>query len=243
MRSVKAAPERTKKTSTPATEGVLFGAQGSAPTYCSELMLRHKGIPYRRVNLLSGTHPRRLRRKGFPGRTVPALSLDGQLVQTNREIARALDDLVPDHPLFPDDPIARAEVEAAEGFCDEELQPATRRMLIWSFNRDPDSIRFHPEIGKIPLPRQRFLRPPFARLVYRYYGVTEEVIREHFDSLPEMLDRVDGYIDAGVLNGPDLNAADFQVAPMIVVLLGICDLGGELGGRPAAALADRVAPE
>jgi len=60
-------------------------------------------------------------------------------------------------------------------------------------------------------------------------------------ALPGMLDTIDGYI-AAVLNGPDLNAADFQTAPLIAALMGISNLNDQVAGRPAAALAGRVLP-
>jgi glutathione S-transferase len=224
-------------------QGLLFGVRGSAPTYATELMLRHKGVPYRRVDLLAGRHAKTLRRKGFRGVTVPAVRLGGQILQTNRAIARALDELIPDPTLFPSDPTERAEVEAAERLGDEQLQPATRRMLIWSINRDPSSVRAHPEIGRIPLPRNRVLRAPLARFANRYYRITDEVVREDFEALPGTLDTIDGYIGAGVLNSRELNAADFQIAPLIAALLGLSGLGAEFGKRPTAALVDRVLPQ
>jgi glutathione S-transferase len=223
-------------------QGLLFGVTGSAPTYATELMLRHKGVPYRRADLLAGRHAKTLRRKGFPGVTVPALQLGGQILQTNRAIARGLDELFPDPTLFPNDPTERAKVEAAERLGDEQLQPATRRMLIWSINRDPSSVRTNPEIGRVPLPRSRVLRAPLARFAYRYYGITDDVVREDFEALPGTLDTIDGYIGAGVLNGRELNAADFQIAPLIAALLTLSGLRAEFGERPTEAFADRILP-
>ena len=223
-----------------ATPGLLYGVRGSAPTYAAELALRYKRLPYKRADLLAGRHAKALRRKGFAGITVPALWLDDERLQTNRAIARGLERLLPKPALFPADPIARAEVEGAERLGDEQLQPATRRILIRAMARDPGSVRAHPEIGRITLPRNRLLRPLFARYAFRYYGITAEVVREDLASLPGMLDAIDAYIDAGVLNGPDLNAADFQIAPLVAVLLGIDDVATDLAGRPAAALVARV---
>ena len=36
--------------------------------------------------------------------------------------------------------------------------------------------------------------------------------------LPGQLDRIDGWIEAGVLNGEELNAADFMIAPSVALL-------------------------
>src|SRR5919197_6664969 len=95
-------------------EAKLYVIPGSHPCRAGMLMLEHKGIPYRPVKLGVARHGLTLRARGYPGRTVPALRIDGRRVQTNREIARCLDELRPEPPLFPADPEARSEVEAAE---------------------------------------------------------------------------------------------------------------------------------
>ena len=220
--------------------GLLFGVRGSAPTYAAELALRYKDLPFKHTDLLPGRHAKTLRRKGFAGVTVPALRLGDERLQTNRAIARRLDRLVPEPALFPADPVDRAEVETVERLGDEQLQPATRRILIWTTARDPGSVRAHPEIGRIMLPGNRLLRALPARYAFRYYSITGQVVREDLATLPGMLEAIDAYIDAGVLNGPDLNAADFQIAPLIAVLLGIEGVAADLAGRPAAALVPRV---
>ena len=45
-----------------------------------------------------------------------------------------------------------------------------------------------------------------------------------------------------MLDGERLNAADFQIAPSIALLLRFEDLVAQLEERPAAQLAERVAP-
>jgi glutathione S-transferase len=223
-------------------EADLYGVRGSAPSFCAELMLRHKGIPYRRVDLAGGGHRRTLPAKGFPGGTVPALVLDGRLVQTNPAIARALDELVPDPPLFPADPALRARVEEAERFIDEVLQDAVRRMIIWTTFHDPDSVRPHPAIGRVPVPRSSWRRALVRPLAFRLYGITPAVIQDDVATRPAMLDRIDGYVADGVLDGPELTAADFELAPVIAVLMGIADNGPKIARRPVAALVSRVMP-
>ncbi|HMI81034.1 MAG TPA: glutathione S-transferase, partial [Solirubrobacterales bacterium] len=60
--------------------------------------------------------------------------------------------------------------------------------------------------------------------------------------LPAMLDRVDAWIEAGVLNGEQLNAADFQIAPSIGLAMTLDDLRPAIEGRPASELARRLVP-
>src|SRR5215210_5950211 len=109
----------------------LFGLASSHPTLTAELMLRHKGIDYRRIDLMPVLHRGVLRAMGFPGLTVPAVKLDGTRLQGTRTIALALDALVPSPPLFPDDPERRRAAEQAEARGDEVLQPVPRR-IVWN---------------------------------------------------------------------------------------------------------------
>jgi hypothetical protein len=61
--------------------------------------------------------------------------------------------------------------------------------------------------------------------------------------LSEMLDRIDAWIREGVLNGPELNAADFMVAPSLALILYRSDVKPMFKGRPALELVDRLLPE
>lgn len=220
----------------------LYGFQGAPPSFAAELMLRHKGIRYRRVNVIWFRAGRSLPAKGFPGRTAPALLLNGQPVQTNRAIARALDEVVPDPPLFPADPVERWHVEAAESFGDEVLQHATRRMFLWSSMRDPSCVTPHPAIGRMPFPRNRWLRERLMRRPLAHYGITEAVVGRDFEALPGMLNLLDAFMADGVLGAPRLTAADLQIAPLIAALSGISALRAEVEPRPVATLIDRVLP-
>ena len=60
--------------------------------------------------------------------------------------------------------------------------------------------------------------------------------------LPELLDRVDALIADGVLGGPELNAADFMVAPSLALILYRPDVVPMFEGRPALELVDRLLP-
>ena len=113
------------------------------------LMLEHKGLPYRRVDIVPLTHPVVVRLHGFNAGgqtraagakrtfglrlgdrlgTVPALAANGDRISTNHGIARYLDEQHPDPPLFPGDPERRAAVEEAEEWANGPLQMAARRI-------------------------------------------------------------------------------------------------------------------
>ena len=110
----------------------LYVIPASHPSIAVELMLKHKGIDYKRTDLLPVISKGVLRVAGFPGVTVPALKVDGNKVQGSRPIARELERLRPEPPLLPADPKQRAAIEEAERFGDEELQHPIRQIL----NRD-----------------------------------------------------------------------------------------------------------
>src|SRR4051794_30156896 len=136
----------------------LYVIPGSHACRSAILMLEHKRVPFRRVDVVTLTHPLVARLKGFDaggetrraGRrrtfairfgdllgTVPALDADGRRVSTNRKIARFLDERHPERPLFPADPRQRRAVEEAESWANETLQMAARRIaLAWAV-RDP----------------------------------------------------------------------------------------------------------
>ena len=53
----------------------LFGLPASHPTLAAELMLRHKGIDYHRIDFFPALHRGLLRALGFSGITVPAVRI------------------------------------------------------------------------------------------------------------------------------------------------------------------------
>ena len=57
-----------------------------------------------------------------------------------------------------------------------------------------------------------------------------------------MLDRIDGWIESGVLNGDRPNAADFQIAPSLGLAMTLDDLRPAIESRPAGELARRFVP-
>ena len=51
----------------------LYVIPGSHPSKAAELMLEHKGIPFKRADLVSAMHTPVLRAMGFSRTTVPAM--------------------------------------------------------------------------------------------------------------------------------------------------------------------------
>ena len=222
----------------------LYVIPASHPSIAAQLMLEHKGIPYKRTDLLPVVSKGVLRAVGFAGNTVPALKLDGDKVQGSRPIARELERLRPEPPLFPADPEKRAAVEEAERFGDEELQHPVRQLLWWSIKRNREPLRGYSEGAKIGMPIGLAMKTaaPIVALSARFNEADDENARKAVAALPAMLDRIDDWIEAGVLGGAQFNAADFQIAPSLGLAMTLDDLRPAIENRPAGALAKRIVP-
>ena len=222
----------------------LYVIPGSHPSRTAQLMLERKGIHYKRVDLLPVISKGVLRAVGFPGVTVPALKLDGQKVQGSREIARELDRLRPDPPLLPSNPDTRAGVEQAERWGDEVLQPTARRILWNALRRDRSPLVSYSAGAKLGIPIGLAVKTaaPIVALQTRFNEATDEKVRADLAALPGMLQRIDDWIEAGVLGGEELNAADLQLGTSVRLLTTLQDLRPSIESRPAGELALRVAP-
>jgi glutathione S-transferase len=222
----------------------LFGVPASHPTLAAELMLRHKWIHYRRIDLVTGAHRGLLRALGFPGKTVPAVRLDGAKLQGTTAIALALDALVPSPPLFPEDPERRAAVLEAEAWGNEVLQPVPRRLIWNALKRDRSTGATYLEGAKLGIPTGIAARTsaPIAARARGYNRATDEAVARDLEALPGLIERVDELIEEGVIGGPERNAADFQIATSVSLLLTMDDVRPLIEGRPAERLARGVVP-
>jgi glutathione S-transferase len=223
----------------------LYVIPASHPSITTQLMLEHKGIEYKQTDLLPVISKGVLRGLGFPRNTVPAIKIDGARVQGSRQIARELDRLRPEPALLPADTTARAAVEEAERFGDEELQHPIRQILWWAIKRDKEPLRSYSEGAKLGVPLSLAMKTaaPVVALSAHFNEADDENVRRDLAALPALLQKVDDWIEAGVLNGEQLNAADFQVAPSIGLAMTLDDLRPAIESRPAGALAKRVVPE
>src|SRR4051794_11132649 len=201
----------------------LIVIPGSHACRSAILMLEHKGIAYRRVDVPTLTHPIAARLYGCSaggetrnagGRrttairfgdtlgTVPALVAGEDRVSTNRRIARFLDERHPDPPLFPADPQRRKAVEDVEAWANETLQMAARRIALAHAVRDPAGSARQIGDGRMGylLYRSELVRrlviPQIGR---RIFAVNERSDTKLLPELERMLDRIDAWIEAGVL--------------------------------------------
>jgi glutathione S-transferase len=226
-------------------QATVYAVAASHPVRAALLMLEHKGIPYTRKDLPNVVVRPMLRTMGFPGPTVPAVKFDdGTKVQTTRALARALDEMQPEPPLFPADPDRRAAVEAAERWGDEVLQPMPRRLSWAAMKRDSSGLLSFiegPILGIPPKIAAKTAAPLIAGSV-KINKATDDNVRADLISLPGVLDQVDDLIANGVIGGERPNAADFQILTSVRLLMCFDDLRADLDGRPAAREAQRLVP-
>lgn len=217
----------------------LYAIPGSHAVRTGELMLEHKGIPFRRVNFPPGPHRVFVRVLGFKGDRVPAVKFeDGRRAQGTRQLPRVLDELVPEPRLVPDDPRALE----AEVWADEVLQQWARRMVASAGSEDPDALSGRGADGRLGvlLARNDIQRRVTARAVLVVFRASKKQLKEDRERTGEILDRVDAWIEEGVLNGPELRSPDFAVASSLALAEYIVALQPELRQRPLIELMDRV---
>lgn len=219
----------------------LYSLRMSHPSHAAHAMLERKRIEHEVRDLLPGLHPLILRLAGFRGGTVPALVLDRRRLQTSLQISRALDELVPERPLFPADPERRRAVEAAEAWGDSELQPVPRRIFRWGLTRDTKLRRWLADISNVPAPGLvAGTGRGQARLFARISGADEDRVRRDVDELPALVAHVDALIADGTIGGEEPNAADFQIGATLAALTNFTDLRPFVYGHPAGDLAARL---
>jgi glutathione S-transferase len=224
----------------------LYVIPGSHPGRAAELMLRHKGIEYKRTDLppvLSRFVVQRVLR--FPGDRVPAMKVDGRKVQGSQQVSRELDALRPEPALFPSDPEQRAKIEEAERWGDVYFQEIPRKISWWALKRRKGDQASFLEGYRLGLPTRVLVAtsPPLIRMAMRLNDSTDEVVKAQIAAIPAALDKVDGWIAEGVIGGAQPNAADFQLATSVRLLMAFADIEPAIAGRPAAQLAVRIAPD
>jgi glutathione S-transferase len=241
----------------------VYVITGSHACRTATLMLEHKGIAYRRVELPTGLHPLLVRACGFAGNstpirtvdgaihhqlalldrlgTVPALRLGAERIQTNREIARFLEPLQPEPSLFPHEPERRQAVEHAEQWGDETLQMAARRVALAA---DLDAMNMRGADGRLGplLAKSGWMRALLSRTAGQPFRANPRNEGALLRAIPSMLDRVDAWIGEGVLCAEELNVADFTIAPSLALLSYHSELSEQISARPVGVLIDRLLP-
>jgi glutathione S-transferase len=220
----------------------LVGVPGSHPCVSAELMLGYKGVSFERLDLPNMSHKAMLPLLRHRGSTVPVMTLDGKRVSGTMKIARALDHLVPEPPLFAG--ADRATIEGAEAWADSVLQDGVRQMARYSVRVDPEAMAsfLTAPVLKIPASTMRAILPAIKPVVLLQMRTKEETARTCLEALPAQLDRVDALLAEGVIGGERPNAADFQIAPSVRLMLTFDQLRPHIDARPAGGYARKLVP-
>lgn len=216
----------------------------SHPGMAARKMLELKGIEFQEAGVLPGTQRVHLRLAGFRRGTVPALKLDGRRVQGSLEIARALEQLQSQPPLFPSNPDQRQRADDAERWAERELQSAPRVVLRWGLVHNLELRRWLSEASSLPMPAVGArASAPVARYYARVIGADETAARRMTESLPSMLDHVDRLLADGTLALDPPNAAALQALSSVRALDAFSDFHEHIDGRPSVAAARRLFPD
>jgi glutathione S-transferase len=223
----------------------LYVIPGSHPAMAARRMLELKGIAYKRVDLMPVISRGALRALRFPSNTVPSLAIAGQRLTGSREIARVLDELRPEPPLYPSDPEQRVAVEDAERWGEEILQPAVRRVLWNALKRNRAPLASYAEGAKLGVPIGMAVKTaaPIVAAANRMNRAGDDAVRHDLASLPGWLKRIDDWIAEGVLGSEAPNAADLQIAASLRLAMTLDDLRPTIAERPAGELAMRAIPD
>jgi glutathione S-transferase len=222
----------------------LYVVHGSHPCAAVEKALTMKGVAYSVMEWPPPLHAP-IQRVLFGARTVPGLKLDGEKISGSRTIMRRLDQLIPEPALFPADANTRAQVEDAERWGDEILQPVARELIWAGMIHSPGALVSYSEHSRIPLPAPaiRLSAPLIARLAARLNRTNDAIARADMEALPGQLDKIDGWIADGTIGDHEHpNAADLQLASTIRLMLTFADARPLIEGRPCEELARRLFP-
>ena len=223
----------------------LYAIPGSHPSMTVRRMLELKGIPYRRVDLMPVISRGVLRALRFPSNTVPSLTIAGTKLTGSRTIARELDRIRPEPPLYPPEPESRVTVEEAELWGDETLQAPVRRILWNAIQRNRAVLASYAEGARLGIPIGVAVKTaaPIVAAARRMNAAGDDAVRADLAALPGWLKQVDDWIGEGVLGSESPNAADLQIAASLRLAMTLDDLKPALASRPAGELALRAIPD
>ncbi|HEU4975833.1 MAG TPA: glutathione S-transferase family protein [Baekduia sp.] len=215
----------------------LFVVHGSHPCDTVQRALELKGLPFTRVEIPAAMQPL-VMKPLFGARTVPGIRFDdGEKVQGSRAILRAIERRVPEPALY-----GAPEVEEAERWGDEVLQPIPRTLLWAAFTANKRAMHGYQQGAKspaLPMPVLLAAAPAVLAVERKLNGVDDAAVRRDLAALPGHLDRIDAWIADDVLGGEQPNAADLQIATSLRLLWTLEDVRPLIAGRPAERLMTR----
>ncbi len=198
--------------------------QFSYSPYCEKVRwaLDYKTVPWHRESMLWGPHlPRMLAMTGQ--RYVPVLEFGGgERILDSTRIIKALEDRHPTPALYPSKDTQRERALRIEDFCDEELGPPLKRVMLFHLLPHTRYLSTLLSVGS-GSGRRRTYRAMFAgvRIAMRTaMGLTARRMDKAQAQLDSALDRLESEIASdGYLVGGAFSIADLTAAAMLSPLL------------------------
>jgi glutathione S-transferase len=119
-----------------------------------------------------------------------------------------------------------------------------RRLVWFALRRDRLTLKefFEGYRVGVPAPVAAATAAPIVWVEQRVNRASPAAIRADLERLTAQLDHVDELLAQGVIGGDEPNAADYQIAPSVRLLLAFDQLRPLIEARPAGAFATRVVP-
>jgi len=196
----------------------LYHYEPSANSMKPLLCLAEKGIDYtsRYIDLHSFEQHSEAFVKINPNGQVPALIHDGAIINESTVINEYLDEVFPDVPLRPKDPVAKARMRIWSKFVDEYYCPALSK-IGWSFlipkiAAQLKSGELDEALQKIPLEEQRQ-----KWLAAATESFTEEELDDCRRKVRESIKRMEAILETSTwLAGDEYSLADVNTYSMVV---------------------------
>jgi glutathione S-transferase len=106
--------------------------------YCEKIrfILDYKQLPYRKVEVTPGLGQIDVFRMSGQ-RQVPVLKDGNDIIADSTAIAQYLDEKYPDRPIYPSDPMQRAQCLILEEWADESIAINGRKVMLSAFGQNP----------------------------------------------------------------------------------------------------------
>jgi glutathione S-transferase len=187
--------------------------------------LQIKGVEHERRAPPPGLHiPLALWLTRARSGTLPILEIDGQRLADSTAIIAALEQRVPDPPLYPAEPRERERALELEDFFDRALGPAIRRLVWHELRGDPERLRGIAAQAAPALSGNA--AAPYARLLatgtgLRYRATSERAAQQAKSRVLAVLDRLESELgdDRKYLVGDRFSVADLTAASLLYPLV------------------------
>jgi glutathione S-transferase len=150
-------------------------------------------------------------------KSVPVLVIDGKAINDSTRIIAHVEELQPEPPLYPSDPVERRRALELEEFFDEELGPHIRRVIFFETLDDGDFITGLFATGKSAPVRALYRAAyPLTRVAMRFdMGIDARRSEHSRAKVLAALDRLEAELQpSGYLVGERFSVADLTAAAL-----------------------------